>query len=292
MSETEDRVTRLERRLKRERQARTDVEQIAEEGIWALYDANQSLDRRIAARTIELECATRRAEAASNARGAFLAHISHEVRTPLNGITGNLELLAGEIDDTQGRSWLASAQLPAERLDRLFERTLRVVQLESVDLEAEAKPIDAEDMVVAAADRWRDRCVRAGQLLAAEIHTPRGCRVIAADEAHRALDELLGNAVTHADSGSVILSSEPRGEFVRFTVDDSGPGMVSTFSSDVTPAALDPAEDPTTRRADGSGLGLALAARIAGALGGRMAAETNEMGGTRVWFELRIAPPG
>ena len=67
---------RLERRLERERRARADAERIAEDGLRALYDANRSLDRRIAERTRELEDATRRAEAASNARGAFLAHIS------------------------------------------------------------------------------------------------------------------------------------------------------------------------------------------------------------------------
>ena len=289
MSDDRDRVARLERRIERERRARTDAERIAEDGIRALYDANQSLDRRIADRTRELEHATRRAEAASNARGAFLAHISHEMRTPLNGIAGMLELLAGRIDDTEAQSWLASAHLSAEHLDRLFERTLRVVELESTDLGAEAHPMDVEEILVAAGDRWRDRCMRNGQLLSVETRTPGGCLVNSTDDCAVVLDELLHNVVVHAARGAVTIASELGDDVVRFAVDDSGPGMADGGSQAARPAALDPHESPTTRRTHGSGLGLALADRIIGALGGSFGTEPNEMGGTRAWFELPVA---
>lgn len=286
-----ERVARLEQRLARERAARQEAEEIAERGLRALYNANQTLDQRIAARTRELEIAIARAEAASAARSSFLAHISHEVRTPLNGIAGMLELLSDEITSEDGKARLASARESTDRLEQLFARTLRVVELESDDLRSRTSPRDVEATIERAAERWRHRCAGRGQLLSVEIATPAGCLVRATDELDEALDELLDNVVTHADAGAVAVGAETEDGEVRFQVEDSGPGLPLDRDAD-DGEILDPGTAPATRRTVGAGIGLALVDRIASALGGQAGVENGENGGVRAWFTVPITVAG
>ena len=276
---------RLERRWDRERRARLEAEAIAEQGLRDLYAANESLDERIRQRTSELEAATRRAEAANKAKGDFLAHVGHELRTPINGIAGMLELLDRVVTDTRAREWLTSARESTDRLERLFDRILWFVELENIDLSSASAVVSAESAVDQAAERWRQPCARAGQLLGVEVSTPLDCTVLASDELARALDELLDNAVQHATQGPVRLRASADGDMIRFSVDDPGPGM----EGDVAAAAsgvLDPGESPTSRRGAGAGIGLALVQRIAAALGGMCGIDRSELGGSSFWMTV------
>ncbi|MEM8706605.1 MAG: histidine kinase dimerization/phospho-acceptor domain-containing protein [Actinomycetota bacterium] len=150
-------VARLERRLERERVARAEAEKIAEDGLRELYEVNRALDERVKDRTRELEVARANAVAANEAKSDFLAHISHEVHTPINGVLGMLELLDASVQGEQERSWLRSASASVERMQRLFVRLLAHLELESVDLTAVAEPKPVADILDELAARWRTR---------------------------------------------------------------------------------------------------------------------------------------
>jgi signal transduction histidine kinase len=279
---------RLQRRYERERRARLEAEAIAEQGLREIYAANRSLDRRIAERTRELEEATRRAQAASEAKSEFLAHIGHELRTPISGIAGMLELLDGVAMPPQARRWLASASESSARLQRLVDRILWFIELEATDLRAEATPRAVDVVLDGTAERWRRRCAGAGQLLSVELATPVGSTVAATDELERGLDELLDNAVRHAAAGAVRLRATALGDAVRFEVEDSGPGMEASVAATASDM-LDPGGDPTTRRSAGAGIGLALVRRVTAALGGGFGIDRADTGGSIVWM---TAPAG
>lgn len=282
----DDALDRLERRYERERRARLEAEAIAEAGLRELMDVNASLDGRIRERTAELEKAMVRANAANAAKDAFLAHMGHELRTPINGLAGMLELLEQEVDGQRANEMLTVARHSGDQLLRLVERLLVFTDLQAADLAAQAEEMAVQEIVEAAADRWRHRCAKAGQLLSVEPSTPPDATVWATEAVHGALDELLDNTVTHGPPGAVTITTRAVDDQIRIEVADSGPG-----ASDTATAIFDTGEDPSTRTRTGAGIGLALAATVADSLGGSLASGETEHGAA-VWLSLPTRPVG
>lgn len=285
-----DPLVRIQRRYERERRARLEAEAIAEQGLRDLYAANRSLDERIQARTTELEAATRNAEAADRAKGEFLSHVGHELRTPINGIAGMLELLDRVVTEPHSRDWLAAARESADRLERLFDRILWFIELETLDLSSVSEMTTIDAVLDSAAERWRQKCAARGQLLSVEIATPVGCTVARTSELDRALDELLGNLVSHASPGAVRLGASADADTVRFSVVDSGPGIAAETAA-IASEALESGQSPATRTGIGAGMGLALVRRIALALGGGSGVDETAEGGTCAWMTVPVSTP-
>lgn len=282
-------IARLERRLERERAARVEAERIAEEGLRELYEVNQALDQRVQDRTRELETARAQAVAANEAKSEFLAHISHEVHTPINGVLGMIELLDTAIDGEKEREWLQSAGASIERLQHLFSRLLAHLSLEGVDLLAAATETPVGDLLDELAAQWRTRAAASGQLLSVELDAP-SLTVPATPQLSLAIEELLANVVAHADPGSVTLTA--RADLLgrtRIGVIDGGPGVpddVRTADRLLEPGSV------TTRTGTGLGIGLAFARRIAQCHDGSLTLERNPAGGTSAWLTIAGPPAG
>ena len=280
----DERLQRAERRYERERRARLEAEAIAESGLRELMAVNESLDERIRERTAELEEAMQRANAANVAKDAFLAHIGHELRTPVNGIAGMLELLEAEIHGAPASEWLTAARQSGDQLLRLIERLLQFTDLQSANLAAVAREMAVEDIVEAAADRWRRPCAQAGQLLSLEPTTAPDATVWATEAIHGALDELLDNVVSHGPPGAVSIATRAVDDQIRIEVADSGTGV-----PDFATAVLDVGQDPSSRTGTGAGIGLALADAVARSLGGNLGSGATD-GGPAVWLSLPTTP--
>ena len=271
------RVVRLERRLDRERRARLEAEQIAEQGMRSLYDANVDLDKRIAERTQELEFALEAAHLANDAKSRFLAQMSHQINTPLNGLMGLLELLATEMRDPQSQEWHSAAMRSAHRLQRITTRLMTYVALEGVDLRAGAPVQPASAVLSAAHDRWHAACLRAGQLLSVDWAAGPEASIHAPVELDLLLDELLSNAVDYAGPGSVVLAGRAIDGVVVIELSDSGAGIDPAVVERSNSFEADPKQD---RQADSEiHLGLALVSRITGALAGTWAATSADEAG-------------
>jgi signal transduction histidine kinase len=269
-----DRIARLERRLLREREARREAERIADRGMRELWIANRDLDARVAERTADLEAALAELELASTARERFLATLSHEMRTPLNGVLGMLELLGAHTVGEQGRNHLRSASESANRLNQLLSRLLDLVELDSGDLKAELHPVDPAALAREITDRWQMPALRTGHLLVLTSFLAGETLHIDVRRVRQIVDELLDNAITHADRGAVHLRLLRAGEDLVIEVEDVGPGIaahqIERLFSDFTMV------DATTARAQqGLGLGLGLSRRLAEALGGSLELESH-----------------
>jgi signal transduction histidine kinase len=216
---------------------------------------------------------------------AFVADASHELRTPLTVIRGQMELLAAQSNPSERDVRRVEVLVGAEiaRITRLVDDLLLLAKAEQTEfLRIEA--IDLPDYVRGLWDGMSLLATRGFEL----SEVPAGILRADPDRVAQALRNLVGNAVEHTTSGDGLVRlcvDAPRAGWVRFAVEDDGPGIPADQRERVfdrfhrTDAARD-------RASGGTGLGLAIVKAIAEAHGGRVAAMEARRGGARIELEL------
>ncbi|HEX2190477.1 MAG TPA: PAS domain-containing sensor histidine kinase [Longimicrobiaceae bacterium] len=249
-------------------------------GVYAIAQDITGRKRAEAEREVLLRAeraARAEAEAASRAKSDFLAVVSHELRTPLNVITGYTDLLcdgeAGDLAPAQQRP-LGRIRDTARQLAGTVDQVLAFARMEAGRDEALAAPLDLSELLreegAAAGTAARERG------LEFVLDLPRGpwtCRTDGA-KARQLVGSLLSNAVKFTERGTVRLSAarEPDGS-VAIAVSDTGVGIRPEHLERVWEPFWQ-AEEPLTRRADGVGLGLGVARRLAALLGWEVRVES------------------
>lgn len=267
-------IARLERRLERERDARRQAEEISERGMRDLWLANRELDERVEERTRNLAEALEQVRVASSARDRFLSTLSHEMRTPLNGVMGMLELLSQHLAGDQGQRYLEAATESADRLFQLVTRLLDLVELDSGSFTTTRTTVDLTSLADAVRDRWQMEALRGGYLLTVMTHGEDECWI---DEPRvvQILNELIDNTLTHATPGVVRIELRSYDEGFLASVSDSGPGIAPELIAELLNSDLSMVDDSAARTAQGLGLGLGICRRIAEAVGGTLELESD-----------------
>ncbi|MFN8038305.1 MAG: response regulator [Acidimicrobiales bacterium] len=237
-----------------------------------------------------LRAARDRALEASRLKSHFLATVSHEVRTPLNGIVGLTELLLATVLDQEQRDLGESLRASAASLTRLLGHLLGLSAIEAGELRIEPVPFDLAAVVREAAEGPAALAEAKGVRLA--VHGADAPLPVLGPADHLAtvLGELVDNAVRFTSTGAVdavveVLDVDDDRLRVRIEVADTGRGL----SGDEIGRALEPFG--ATRGTDpdaGSGLGLALAGRLVEVLGSRLEVDSHPGTGTRFWFVLDL----
>lgn len=220
----------------------------------------------------------------------FLLSVSHELRTPLSTIRGYAEALADGVVGADGAPKAGATMLgEAERLDRLISDLLVLARLESADLPLHMADVDLAELVTSAAEAWAPRCAPDGPRLLTEfpgdpvpVHTDPG-------RIRQVVDGLCENALRIVPPGAPLVlavRATERGGVVE--VRDGGPGFTD---EDLAVAFERGALHRRYRgiRKVGSGLGLALAARLVSRLGGTIEAGHAPEGGARFTVEVPAA---
>jgi two-component system OmpR family sensor kinase len=225
-----------------------------------------------------------RLDTAFSRQRQFVSDASHELRSPLTAVRGQLEVLArsDHPDATEVRRVERLALGELARVERLVESLLALARLDEDQGPAlrsiQAQPFLA-DLAATAGGGAEAGALAAGRLEADP-------ELVA-----RVLRNLLENARRHAGTGGrVRVSSRPTGEDLLIAVDDDGPGIPPAERERVFDRFYrsDSARD---RAAGGSGLGLAISREIAAAHGGHIWAEESPLGGARLCLELpRFSP--
>ena len=226
----------------------------------------------------------------------FLRLMSHEMRTPLNGVIGMLGLLTRTRLDGAQRSYADAAQASAEHLLGLVNDLLDYARLEAGKLEFDLGPVALEGLVRGVAELLSPRAHEKGLEIVWSV-APDAPDILA-DEGRlrQVLFNLAGNAVKFTATGGVRISVERVSgragkPTLAFIVDDTGPGVpVEARTRIFEEFGHVDASDAT--RFGGAGLGLAVVARLAQAMGGTVTvqdrpAETagDDAGGSRFRFE-------
>lgn len=246
-------------------------------------------DRRQAER--DVMDALDRARAGERARAEFLTVMSHEMRTPLNGLLGSTEILAGTSLDAAQRNLV---DVIATSGHVLLHHVNGVLDLSRAEAGTAANPesvFDIETLVAEVIANQRGLAAAAGtQLAMVTIGTPAGPVLGNPGQLRQILLNLVGNAVKFTRDGSVTVEIEPLAPVgairpVEFRVIDSGIGIAE---ADLDRVFEDFVRLDTSygRETEGTGLGLGIVRRLVQALGGEIDAVSRPGAGSR--FRVRL----
>jgi signal transduction histidine kinase/DNA-binding response OmpR family regulator len=240
-----------------------------------------------------LNDARERAEAASLAKSRFLAIVSHEFRTPLNGILGlNSLLIETDLSPAQ-ETYARGVQSSGTALLALIEDMLDFSKIEAGRLDIRPEPASLEELVADVAGLLAGRAHQKGIDLAVDVD-PAIPAEAGVDPARlrQVLVNLAGNAVKFTDSGGVtiaVTAEEWTATRVRvaFAVADTGPGIPPGEAERLF-GEFEQADSALTRRYGGAGLGLAISRRIVEGMGGELSVEPRPGGGSVFRFVLDL----
>jgi signal transduction histidine kinase len=220
----------------------------------------------------------------------FTGDASHQLRTPLAVMLGQLEVaLRRERPAGEYREALSVAHAQAERLRRIVEALLFLARADAEALLPDLEVVDLGDWLTAHLRHWDGHARRDNLSLNIPPDPPRRVRVQPA-LLGQLVDNLLDNALNYSEPGTpvtVTIEDAPGG--ATLTVADAGCGIAPEDLPHVFEPFYRSAQARRLGRA-GVGLGLAVARRIAVALGGALTAESTPGAGSR--FHLRLPAPG
>ncbi|MEO1467470.1 MAG: ATP-binding protein, partial [Pseudomonadota bacterium] len=248
----------------------------------------RDISRAKAAETaLRAECA--RAEAANRAKSAFVRTISHELRTPMNAITGIADVLSESALDAEQAAQVETISTAATDLVGVIDDILDLARIEAGRLTIENKPFDPAALVGRTARLLTPLAARKGLTLETDIGEGLPEAVLGdATRLRQCLVNLAGNAIKYTATGSIRLGLRRQDDRLHFEVEDTGPGITETERQRVFDSFERLERDQT--RADGAGLGLAITRELVAAMEGTIQLESMPDVGTRLMVALPLRP--
>ena len=262
------------------------------------YKANQAHQKQELEKeekyTAELLIAAKRAEAANRAKTEFLQRMSHDIRTPINGICGMVDVAEYYAGDVEKQSEYRGKVKSASRLLlEMLNDVLDMSKLESGEVVLEEIPLNLsnifEEVLVVneqmAAERnirimWEEKEITHWNLIGSPSHVK------------RILMNILSNAVKYnKDNGDIyiscreITSEQPEMTMIEFVCRDTGIGMTEVFQKQIFEPFAQEDTGSRTKYA-GTGLGMPIAKKLVEIMGGTISFESKE--GTGTMFVIRI----
>ncbi len=256
--------------------------------------------RDAADRRRDLEHAMTRLEAANRTKTEFLANVSHEVRTPLNSVIGNADLLMDTPLSIDQREMLGVMRDSAESLTRIVDDILDLSKMEAQRLPLESIPMRIRDVAGQTVRMFAARAHQKGLTLVCHVH--RTVPDVVQGDPHRlrqVLTNIVNNAIKFTERGEVTLhvevdDAQDSRVSLRFSVRDTGIGIPKARQKAIF-EAFTQADGSDTRRYGGTGLGLTIAAQLVGLMQGRLWVESEEGVGSTfqfvAWFGTHGARP-
>ena len=226
-------------------------------------------------------------------RREMVAHVSHDLRTPLATLHGYIETLKlkdAELEPAEKERYLAVALDQSERLRRLVGDLFELAKLDAHEQAPVCEPVSLAELVNDIAQKFQLEARRNGATI--DIDAGDALPMVNADIAlvERVLENLIDNALSHSpDGGAIRIPIATNGESVRVTVSDSGPGIAPEHLPRVFDRFYQAGN--AHRGTAHAGLGLAIAKRIVELHGARLEVESTLGHGTAFSFQLPACTP-
>ena len=267
------------------RQLAEHVEQLSDVA-WELHESDE--------RYRSLTEARQRAEAANQAKSRVLATVSHEFRTPLNGILGLTGLLMETPLTPDQETYARAVHSSGEALLALVDDMLDFSRIEAGRLELRPSATDLESLLQDIAELLAARAHGKGIDIATDVDIALPAMVMVdAARLRQVLINLVGNGVKFTEAGGVTLGAHVAGHpspgraTLAFAVTDTGPGIAPDETERLF-GEFEQSDSALTRRHGGAGLGLAISRRIVRQMGGELTVVPGPGGGSLFGFTLDL----
>tara|TARA_B110000908_G_scaffold172475_2_gene240175 strand:- start:928 stop:3672 length:2745 start_codon:yes stop_codon:yes gene_type:complete len=252
-------------------------------------NAATSLEKMVTERTRDLIQAKQQAELANEARSEFFATINHEMRTPLNGILGMIEVLSQTQQKTAVKRYLKTLKSSSQQLSSLINNVLDLskidhaagLEIQTIDFNLLNLVDELEDIFLNMAD---EKNLHLNLRVSEDVALGRQGDYV---KLRQILVNLMGNAIKFTDSGQVELniSTGASKDEVVFSVSDTGYGIAADQLVHIFTAYHQLPVNSSTHQA-GTGLGLAIAKSLSSAMGGSLQVQSEQGKGTRFQLDL------
>jgi len=242
----------------------------------------------------DLNAALAAAEAANRAKSVFLANMSHELRTPLNGILGMATLLGRTELAPRQADMVSKIERCGRHLDEILGHLLDLSQLETGRIALADGPVRLESLLAQLPERHAAKLLAKRLTLDIDIAPEAAALSLRGDlpRISQVLDHLVDNAIKFTDEGGVrvgitVDSIDEDTALLRFVVKDTGIGLSEIGKARLF-NAFQQVDDSATRRFGGAGVGLAIAKRLVGVMGGEIGVESEPGRGSEFRFTVRL----
>lgn len=266
-----------------------------------LYHTFQSIEDKVKERTVKLEELNhelleqrKKAEAANEAKSQFVANITHELRTPMNGILGMAESLMSTTLTAEQYKQLKIIYESGSILLHLINELLDVAKIESGHMELESIHFDLQKILSETQQLLQARANNKNLALQVEFDK-RIPQVLMGDgnRLRQVFLNLLGNSIKFTEKGYIHLKAQLEKLFedhaiIIFSIEDTGIGIPEEKLNNLF-TKFTQVDASTSRKYGGTGLGLYISQQLVELMGSQIQVNSKYGQGTCFWFTLKLA---
>ncbi len=254
-----------------------------------------SLEAKVELRTRELEAAVKRAEAATEAKATFLASMTHELRTPMNGVIGTASLMADSDLKPAQKEQLAIIRNCGHHLLTVINDILDFSKIEASKMELEFAPLDLKRIISETLDIVKPMTDAKDLVIESKIDKEVPSYIEGdAVRLRQVFVNLISNSIKFTELGGIYIEAHVKQKTakkttIEFSVRDTGIGIAQDVQKKLF-NAFTQADSSTTRKYGGTGLGLVISKKLIELMGGKICVKSKVGQGSKFTFTIAVKP--